>query len=112
MVRSVRDTETDADPSDPAVWQHAQAAQALPLADAAAALGQLDATLAAMDPTAAAGSVTRLALTEAEAMLWAYGIVLPREEIGRDALDARASSDPEAMRLARWALRRLEGQGA
>ena len=40
------------------------------------------------------------------------GIVLPREEIGRDALDARAASDPEAMRLARWALRRLGGQGA
>jgi hypothetical protein len=84
----------------------------VPLAEAAAALGGLDATLAAMDTAAAEGAVTRLALTEVEAMLWAGGIVLPREEIGRDALGGRASSDPEAMRLARWALRRLEGQGA
>lgn len=84
----------------------------MPLAEAAGALGRLDATLAGLPPEAADGAVTRLALAEAEAMLWAGGIVLPREEIGRDALDARAASDPEAMQLARWALRRLEGQGA
>ena len=84
----------------------------MPLAEAAGALGRLDATLAALPPEAAAGAVTRLALAEIEAMLWAGGIVLPREEIGRDALDARAASDPEAMRLARWALRRLDGQVA
>ena len=84
----------------------------MPLAEAAGELGRLDATLAALPAEAAAGAVARLALAETEAMLWAGGMVLPREEIGRDALDARAASDPEAMRLARWALRRLEGQGA
>ena len=112
MVKSIRDPETVADLADPAAWWQAQAALALPLAEAAAALGRLDATLVALDAAAADGAVTRLALAEAEAMLWAGGIVLPREEIGRDALDARAASDPEAMRLARWALRRLDGQGA
>ncbi|SCY97003.1 hypothetical protein [Paracoccus tibetensis] len=57
----------------------------MPLAEAAGALGRLDATLVALDAAAAEGAVTRLALAEAEAMLWAGGIVLPREEIGRDA---------------------------
>lgn len=104
--------EIAADLADPAAWRQAQAALALPLAEAAAALGRLDATLVALDAAAADGAVMRLALAEAEAMLWAGGIVLPRDEIGRDALDARAASDPEAMRLARWALRRLGGQGA
>jgi len=112
MVKSIRDRDAAADLADPAVWRQAQAALALPLAEAAAALARLDATLVALDPAAAGGAVMRLALAEAEAMLWAGGIVLPREEIGRDALDARAASDPEAMRLARWALRRLGGQGA
>ncbi|SCY94385.1 hypothetical protein [Paracoccus tibetensis] len=111
-VEFATDPQNGPDPGDPAAWQEAQAALALPLAEAAAALGRLDATLATLDPAAAHGAVTRLALAETEAMLWAGGTVLPREEIGRDALDARAASDPEAMRLARWALRRLEGQGA
>lgn len=112
MPHDVRHSRGTADPADPAAWQEAQAALAVPLAEAAAALGRLDATLAPLDPAAAHGAVTRLALAETEAMLWAGGTVLSREEIGRDALDARAASDPEAMRLARWALRRLEGQGA
>jgi hypothetical protein len=112
MGLPLRDPRTAADPADLEAWLRAQAALAVPLAEAAGALGRLDATLAGLTPEAAAGAVTRLALAEIEAMLWAGGIVLPREEIGRDALDARAASDPEAMRLARWALRRLEGQGA
>jgi hypothetical protein len=112
MMRSIRDRETPPDLADSAAWRQAQAALAVPLAEAAGALGRLDATLAALDGEAATGAATRLALAETEAMLWAGGIVLPREEIGRDALDARAASDPEAMRLARWALRRLGGQGA
>ena len=102
--------ETASDPAALPLWLSAQAALAVPLADAAGALGRLDATLAALPVEAAAGARARLALAETEAMLWAGGMVLPREEIGRDALDARAASDPEAMRLARWALRRLEGQ--
>lgn len=111
MVKSIRNRDTAADLADPAAWRQAQAALALPLAEAAAALARLDATLVSLDAAAADGAVLRLALAEAEAMLWAGGIVMPREEIGRDALDARAASDPEAMRLARWALRRLGGRG-
>ena len=112
MAHTYRGPSSAADPAELASWRQAQAGLAVPLAEAAAALGRLDATLAALPAEAAAGAVARLALAETEAMLWAGGMVLPREEIGRDALDARAASDPEAMRLARWALRRLEGQGA
>lgn len=109
MVGSTSKAGLEGDPAD---WLRAQAGLAVPLAEAAAEVGRLDATLAAMAPDAADGARLRLALAEAEAMLWAGGLVLPREEIGRDALDARAASDPQAMRLARWALRRLDGQGA
>lgn len=90
---------------DPQDWHSAQAALALPLARAAQALGALDATVAG-DP----GMIRRLALTEVEAMLWSEGTPLPREEIGRDLMAARAGSDPQVLAKARWALRRLEGQ--
>lgn len=96
---------------DPEVWRKAQAAQARLLAEAAQELGRLDATLAALPEAEAQGARQRLALEETEAMLWAEGLVLRRDEIGRDLMGARVGSDPEAMRLARWTLRRLEGQG-
>ena len=92
-------------PTDPAGWDAAQAALAVPLAQAAQALGALDAVVGG-DP----GMIRRLAMIEVEAMLWAGGTPLPREEIGRDLMAGRAASDPGAMARARWALRRLEGQ--
>lgn len=89
----------------PADWLAAQAALAVKLARAAQALGALDQAVAG-DP----GMIRRLAMIEIEAMLWAEGTPLPREDIGRDLMAGRASSDPQVMAKARWALRRLEGQ--
>lgn len=96
---------------DAAPWLSRQSALALPLADAALAVGRLDADLAGLDETRRAGFLRRLALAEVEALLWVLGRPLARDEIGRDLMDARATSDLEAMRFARWAIRRLEGQG-
>lgn len=95
----------------PQDWRAAEAALAGPLADAAMATGRLDATLSAMPPEARQGAIRRLALVEVETMLWAQGTPLRREAIGRDLMEARADADLDAMHLARWALRRLEGQG-
>ncbi|MBM3606529.1 MAG: DUF1403 family protein [Alphaproteobacteria bacterium] len=95
---------------DASVWGAAQERQARALAEAAQGVGRLEATLAALPVPEAKGAVRRLALVEVEAMLWAQGLVLRRDEIGRDLMEARVASDPEAMRLARWAIRRLEGQ--
>lgn len=95
----------------PGRWIAAQAGLAAELGRAGFALGRLDGMLAALPDDARAGAVTRLALIEVEAMLWAQGTPLRREEIGRDLMEARAGADLEAMRLARWGLRRLEGQG-
>ena len=92
-------------------WLAAQQACSGALARASAMIGRLDATLAGLAPEARAGATRRLSLIELEAMLWAQGTPVRREEIGREAMDARAGSDLEAMRLARWGLRRLEGQG-
>lgn len=94
---------------DPRKWQRAQEMSVTELADAAMAVGRLDAMLGDMSGTDRDGAIRRLALTEVEAMLWAQGTPLRREEIGRDLMDARADADLEAMRQARWALRRLEG---
>lgn len=91
---------------DAAAWRAAQAAHAAALADAALALGRLDACVAAMGP----GAGARLALAETEAMLWAAATPLRREEIGADLMDARAATDLDAMAQARWAVRRLQGQ--
>ncbi|MTH64187.1 helix-turn-helix domain-containing protein [Paracoccus shanxieyensis] len=95
----------------PGDWLAAQAAEAGALARACAAIGRLDGTLAALPEHQRAGAVRRLALIELEAMLWAQGTPLRREDIGRDAMEGRVGADLEAMRLARWGLRRLEGQG-
>jgi len=96
---------------DPDAWISAQAGLAAELARAGYALGRLDGAVAALEPEARPGACRRLALIEVEAMLWAQGTPLRREEIGRDLMEARAGADLEAMRLARWAIRRLEGQG-
>lgn len=92
---------------DPAAWLAGQGGAAVDLARAAMAVGRLDELVAAMGP----GAVTRLAMEEVEALMWAAGRPVRREEIGRDLLGARAGADLEALRAARWALRRLEGQG-
>ncbi|WP_228461930.1 Fic family protein [Paracoccus liaowanqingii] len=92
-------------------WLAAQSAQASALADAARDLGRLEATLLALPAAEAAGARERLVHLEVEAMLRAQGLMLGRDEIGRELMEARAASDPEALRLARWAVRRLEGQG-
>lgn len=95
----------------PSDWLAAQQVHSGALARASAAIGRLDATLAAMTAEGQEGATRRLGLIELEAMLWAQGTPLRREEIGREVMDARAGTDLEAMRLARWGLRRLEGQG-
>lgn len=93
---------------DPREWLREQGRHAAELAAAAMAIGRLDELVAAMGP----GAIGRLAALEVEAMLWSSGTPIRREDIGRDLMGARAGSDLGAMRLARWALRRLEGQGA
>ncbi|TGN68183.1 hypothetical protein E4L95_02260 [Paracoccus liaowanqingii] len=60
----------------------------------------------------AAGARERLVHLKVEAMLRTQGLMLGRDKIGRELMEARAGSDPEALRLARWAVCRLEGQGA
>ena len=94
----------------PADWLAAQSTLAMELAAAALAVGRLEARLALMDEGARAGATRRLALIEIEEMLRAQGTPLSREEIGLDAMAARAGTDLVAMAQARWALRRLEGQ--
>lgn len=94
--------------ADPATWLGAQAKQLHALVDAARDLGRLEAALP-MDE--AAGVRDRLALIEVEAMVRAQGLTIGRDEIGCDMLEARSSSDPEAVRLARWAVKRLTGIG-
>lgn len=96
---------------DASEWLAAQERLACELARASFALGRLEGAVAALPTEAQPGAITRLALIEVEAMLWAQGTPLQREEIGRDLMGARAGADLEAMRLARWSLRRLEGQG-
>ncbi|MBC9248449.1 DUF1403 family protein [Paracoccus sp. 11-3] len=91
-------------------WQTAQATNAVALADAGLAVGRLDQLIAALPEDRRRGALTRLALIEVEAMLWGQATPLRREEIGRDLMEARASTDLDAMKQARWAIRRLEGQ--
>lgn len=97
-------------PPRPADWLAAQSALAVDLAVAALSVGRLDARLSLMDAQSRAGATRRLALIEIEEMLRAQGAPLSREEIGLDAMAARAGTDLAAMAQARWALRRLEGQ--
>ncbi len=98
------------DLAQPALWRAAQAQLATELAGAAMAVGRLDALLAASGADAA-GAIRRTALIEVEEIMWAQGTPLPRDEIGRDLMEARAGTDLDAMAQARWAIRRLEGRG-
>ncbi|MBK4217436.1 hypothetical protein JJJ17_16020 [Paracoccus caeni] len=97
---------------DPAQWIQAQRDNAVALADAALTVGRLDQLIIGLTPDMRQGALLRLAVIETEAMLWGQGTPLRREEIGRDLMDARAATDLDAMKLARWAIRRLEGQTA
>lgn len=92
---------------DPQVWRAAHGAGAADLGRAAMAVGRLDETVARMG----AGAVTRLALLEVDALLWAAGTPVPVDALARDRIDARAGTDLTALQQARWAVRRLEGQG-
>lgn len=96
------ETTRSADLSDPALWLRAEADHAPALARAAAALGALDALVEDCP-----WLLPRLALVEAEAMLWTQGILLRREDIGRDLLAARSGADAEGLTQARWSVRRL-----
>ncbi|MFC7704764.1 helix-turn-helix domain-containing protein [Plastorhodobacter daqingensis] len=88
-------------------WLEAEAALAAPLARAAAAFAALDERLR----SAPKGLRRRLALSEAEALLWAEGHRLRLETIVLyEALRAApASADPAALSEASWAARRLSG---
>lgn len=107
------DHETTApDLSKPAPWRAAQAVHAAAMTGAGFALGQLDADIAALPPDARSGAIRRLALIEVGAILSACGRPVPPEDIAADLLDAEPVADIQALRFARWAVRRLEGQGA
>ncbi len=96
------EAEGATDLSAPALWQQAEAEQAVALARAAQALGALDAAV-----EDAPWLPQRLALLEAESMLWSQGITLRSEDIGRDLLAARSGADAEGLMQARWCIRRL-----
>ncbi len=91
----------------PGDWLAAQGDHAAQLARAALAIGQLDMLVTQMGQ----GALERLALREVEALTWAGGMPVSLEEIGRDQLQARASTDPRALQQARWAVRRLMTDG-
>ncbi|AUH35658.1 hypothetical protein CUV01_18595 (plasmid) [Paracoccus tegillarcae] len=96
---------------DPAAWRAAEKTCAVDLAQAAMAIGRLDGLLAGLDETLRRGLITRLALMEVEAMLWAAGTPIGQDVLIRDLADAPASVDLEALSLARWAIGRLQGRG-
>ncbi|MDP5220852.1 helix-turn-helix domain-containing protein [Ruegeria sp. 2205SS24-7] len=91
----------------PDEWIAAQGKHAPELARAALAVGQLDMLVAQIGP----GALERLALREVEALVWAAGTPVSVEEIGRDQLQARATTDLGALQQTRWAVRRLMGEG-
>ena len=92
---------------DPEAWRAAHGACAADLARAAMAIGRLDAAVARMRT----GAVTRLALIEVDALLWAAGTPVPVDALARDLIDARAGTNLMVLQQARWAVRRLEGHG-
>ncbi|MDF3607056.1 hypothetical protein PE067_13490 [Paracoccus sp. DMF-8] len=106
------DAQPAPDLSRPAPWRAAQAANAVAMTRAGFALGQLDADLSALPPDDRCGAIRRLALIEVAAILSASGRPIPLQEIAADLLDAAPTDDIQALRFARWAVRRLEGQGA
>lgn len=72
------------------------------------AVGQLDMLVAQMGQ----GAAVRLVMREVEALTWAAGTPIPLGEIARDQVQARTSTNLEALQTARWAMRRLRGEGA
>lgn len=92
---------------DPQVWRAGQGDCAAALASAAMAVGQLDQVAATMGQ----GADARLAAMETEALLWMAGTPVAADELARDLVDARAGTDIGALQRARWAIRRLSGQG-
>lgn len=92
-------------------WCAAEGCEAAALARAAMALGRLDGALAVTPEGQRAGALTRLAMAETEVLLWAVGTPLAPEDLGRDLMDVPAHVEPETLRLARWAVRRLQGRG-
>lgn len=92
---------------DPTEWFAAQGKHAAQLARAAMVVGQLDMLVAEMGQ----GAIQRLALREAEALTWAAGTPIALDEIGCDQLQARARTDLAGLQTARWAVRRLMGEG-
>jgi hypothetical protein len=70
--------------SGPEAWLEAEAARALPpaeAAEAAEAFARLDERLRAWDPTQARAGVERLALGQAAALLWAEGAAIEVERL-------------------------------
>lgn len=88
-------------------WRRGQGGCAADLARAAMSVGRLDELVGTME----AGAITRLALVEAEELLWAAGTPVSADDLGRDLIEARSSTDLAALQQGRWALRRLEGHG-
>lgn len=85
----------------------AQGRHAAQMARAAMAVGRLDGLVAEMGQ----GALERLALREAEALSWLAGAPISGEEIAQDQLSARAGTDIDGLQTARWAVRRLMGEG-
>lgn len=89
---------------DPRAWQNAESTLAPQLARAAASLATLDERCRHLGP----GAVERLALIEAEAMLWAQGARIRREHIAAYLSGAGGEQDARGeLAQAGWAYRRL-----
>lgn len=119
MKQYMNDERPLPDLSKPGLWQDGQRTHAAAMARAGFALGQLDADLSTLSPDsvigpetgARTGAIRRLALIEVSAILSACGRPLPPAQIAADLLDTAPVEDMQALRFARWAVRRLEGQG-
>lgn len=89
---------------DPAAWQQAERQLAPQLARTAAALATLDERCRALGP----GATERLALIEVEAMLWAQGARIRREQIAAYLSGAGGITlDRTELAQAAWAYRRM-----
>ncbi|QCO57564.1 hypothetical protein EOK75_17820 (plasmid) [Pseudorhodobacter turbinis] len=89
---------------DPAQWQQAEAGLAPQLARAAVALAMLDQRCLLLGT----GAVERLALIEVEAMLWAQGVRVRREQIAAYLSGAGGLTENRTeLARASWVYRRL-----
>jgi hypothetical protein len=92
---------------DPQDWQQAEAGLAPQLARAASALAVLDQRCRELGN----GALERLALIEVEAMLWAQGVHIRREQIAAYLCGAGGQNGERAdLRQAAWAYRRMIGR--